>query len=40
MRLGLLGAAILTWRIIWEWKVNTEKQRKEVSNADTPVNAA
>lgn len=23
----------------WEWKLNTEKQRKEVSNADTQVNA-
>jgi len=24
----------------WEWKFNTEKQRKDVSNADIQVNAA
>jgi len=24
----------------WEWKLGTEKQHKEVSNADTQVNAA
>lgn len=24
----------------WEWKANTEKQQKEVNNADTQVNVA
>ena len=24
----------------WEWKTNTEKQRKDVNNADIQVNAA
>ena len=40
MRLGLLDPAISNMADYWEWVAATEKQRREVNNADSCASAA